>query len=834
MRNRLLLRFFLCCCIVATIIPLSYARRCRDLEKWCCALNALKCTGVRVNCLYPHITSEHEVTRETIIERISELHVTMESKLDLLDSKVDELFPFITSEHDLTRETIIDRISELHVTMESKLDLIDAKIDELSKQIGGISCGATLIDGGTIYIPGLYKVTASENVSIEVDSNNVTIDLCEKTLSGVPTSALPIIKILGGHENITIKNGALNGNDKNNDGILLGSNTRDVFVEDIRFINCDNGITFNEAKNGKATNCYFDNCNKAVVLNDTECCIFKCCDTSSCKEAGFALTNSSFNKFKMCEAISTGDDNSEKGATAFSSSDGAGNLFLQCVAEGTFKEDSNFCKNATGFLLKSQEKETKIIDCIVNSTKCVVSDDEDGLANARGIHLDMLLKDQGEESKICEKAYGSDLYSASWSPNSEYIAIGGESGFGSANALYVLNAKDADFGIVAFNTEVSITETTEVKWSPNGQFLAAGTKGEGANGVFIYEFNSKAGDINDRLERKVFFFADMEIVLGIDWSPDGQYLAILYLEDDKRSVKVAVLSFDGEDVQLLDTSFPAKYEAELPPSEIDPFIGDLSFSPDGKKIAVVLNAKGEDDKPALILYDFNPLAEYILDLTRNETLDDFDKVHTVDFSPIGCLDYFIAVGGKNFIKVMHLRGSVGSFVTERDLTDVTALRWSTNGKYLLVTRIGSNVRIYEFNFSNTTNMLDKKIELNNGGGISPISCDWSPSGRDFVTVSSVSTATADEKNIFVYEVGNVPQRCVVERNKVCNTTGGLCGIGIEGAGGENCIVKNEGYENNINFSWGIFNHFVDGLNKNPKMLDNISVPPYFSSLIVNS
>ena len=85
----------------------------------------------KVDELFSFITSEHEITRATIITRIAQLHVTMESKLDLIDSKVEELFPHITSEHDITRETIITRIAELHVTMESKLDLIDSKVEEI-------------------------------------------------------------------------------------------------------------------------------------------------------------------------------------------------------------------------------------------------------------------------------------------------------------------------------------------------------------------------------------------------------------------------------------------------------------------------------------------------------------------------------------------------------------------------------------------------------------------------------------------------------------------------------------------------------------------------------
>jgi len=724
-----------------------------------------------------------------------------------------------------------------------------------ARKKGDVCCPTTVADE-IIREPGVYKIEENENVYIEVDSSDVTIDLCCKTVSGIPTSALPIITVLSGYENITIKNGTLDGSDKINDGIVLEENTNFIRVENVDFLNCCNGIIFDgangEIKNSQLTDCSFTCCNEAASIDNAKNCLIKNCAASHCKESGFVLTNSSYNLIASCETKKIGNDNPEKHATAFSSSDGTGNLFLQCTTEGTFKGASEFCKKATSFLLNDQEKETKIINCIANSTNCI------GDGNAYGIHLAMTLKDEEDSKK--RRAYEKNLYTVSWSPNAEHIAIGGETtdfGIGEKR-LYILNAKDKYLGAVAatdIDPALPVETTVDnAAWSPNGQFLGTGistTAPQSYLGAFIiYKFNADAADPNDRLQA-MFSLTDppgfdIYTVLGIEWSPDNKWIAILSLQRERKILILTILHFDGENATIKENIEVGTYQQALT-SGISPFIGDLSFSVDGKKIAVVINPNpyGTGNKPTLQIYEFNPLATQPLTLTTSKDLLDltFTAARSVDFSPTACLGkYFIAVGGQNQIKLFSLEEANLTLIAQTSITElhVSSVKWSPDGKYLLEAGMIAegafipHVKIFEFKpLENSIYMrLEQKISIELTGEF-PVSCDWSPSGKHIITVSSNDDQNPEE-NIYIYEVGNVPEKCVLANNNVCNTTGGLCGIGIAGASGENLIMENKGYENNINFSWGVFNHFVNGLNNDPKILDNISVPLYFSGQRIKS
>jgi len=712
--------------------------------------------------------------------------------------------------------------------VEKNKDLNEETKDKLDK--------ITDVDLIPITRPGIYfpgDRAGSGDISIVIASDDVIIDLCGQTIPRDTISDIPIIVILDGYENITIRNGTLVGNDKINDGIFLEGSAI-VSIENMRIVNCKNGIGIKEATQVKVRNCIFEDCNQAVALSDTQVCTFTYCEATNCKEAGFTLTSSSYNTFKSCKALSTGNgENTEKSATAFSSSDGTGNIFFQCTAEGTFKENSHFGYNATGFLLNPQERGTKIIDCIANSTQCA------GNGNAYGVHLDMVLKNEDDVETIHRIWRNENLYGVSWSPNSEYIAVGGEI-LASHHNLAVLDAKSKHLGIVATEL-IPETRFDEIKWSPNGQFLATSVSQKNPLSnigiVAIYEFDANAAKKDDRLKLIFYTFTsltNMYFTFGIDWSPDGKYLAILYVHTN-RETHLALLHFDRGKTAIIEDIKVAAY-APLPIPPIDPFIGDVSFSPDGKKIALVHNAYNESEA-AIVVYRFNPFAnifleENILQLEEGERLPDFNKVQTIDFSPIACSErYFIAVGGQNKTKIFSLAADLTP-ITEKELADVNALKWSTNGKYVLAVGGDHRAMIYEFNYSESQSSLDRKISITHEGE-KPFSCDWSPDGKNIIVVSSVDPQNL-KQNIFIYEVGNVVEKCIIKNNIVSNTTGGLCGLGIEGAGGENLIMNNKGYENNINFSWGIYNHFIAGLDYNPKKLDNISVPLYFSGLAVKS
>jgi len=79
----------------------------------------------------------------------------------------------------------------------------------------------------------------------------------------------------------------------------------------------------------------------------------------------------------------------------------------------------------------------------------------------------------------------------------------------------------------------------------------------------------------------------------------------------------------------------------------------------------------------------------------------------------------------------------------------------------------------------------------------------------------------------IFDVAHVPTKCMIKNNDVAISSGGLCGIGIEGAAARNLIIKNMCYENDINVSAGVFNTFIEGLLGSPANdAQNFAVPPY--------
>ena len=115
----------------------------------------------------------------------------------------------------------------------------------------------------------------------------------------------------------------------------------------------------------------------------------------------------------------------EKSAVGFKSTSGKGNLLKECVAEGTTKTAGDFGYNAVGFLLngsetKEGETESKIVDCVVNSSDTTLTVS----CAAYGIQLDSVLKPNPLDDYI-EESRSSRQYAASWSPKLNFIAVGG-------------------------------------------------------------------------------------------------------------------------------------------------------------------------------------------------------------------------------------------------------------------------------------------------------------------------------------------------------------------------------------------------------------------------
>jgi len=223
---------------------------------------------------------------------------------------------------------------------------------------------------------GSYHIIENMCGNIIVAASNVIINLNGFTLAGDNN---PIINVACCCRNVVIKNGAISGNGCNN-GICVQQGAKGVKIENIHILNCNNGLKFCGGscyiKCCKVENCLFTCCDKGVVFNCVMKCMLKNCKACCCNISGFELACSKFNIIQECIALGVGSVNPTQISVGFLSNNGEGNLFDSCIAEGTYNGNSE--GQAFGFLLEGEEIESKIINCLANSTKTVF--DADGIA----------------------------------------------------------------------------------------------------------------------------------------------------------------------------------------------------------------------------------------------------------------------------------------------------------------------------------------------------------------------------------------------------------------------------------------------------------------------
>jgi len=317
-----------------------------------------------------------------------------------------------------------------------------------------------------------------------------------------------------------------------------------------------------------------------------------------------------------------------------------------------------------------------------------------------------------------------------------------------------------------------------VEWSPRGNFLAVGLLSNGTGEVLVYRFDPLA-DSSSRLSL-VDSLNLGGAAYGLSWSPDGRYLSMVL--DGSDSLEVRVFIFDGVNGfgSLLGS---ATLGVTITTQKI-------SFSPDGK--ILLFSDTGTAD---LFVYRFDPaLAPNALQLAASKDLAalSFSFPTIARFSPISFGGkYFILVGdpttpGK--IGVFSFDGQSiisGPLDTKDHGGDIFDLRWSPNGKYIILVggagTGGFEIRVFSFDGSQLT------LEASGDHPLYALSVDWSPSGNYVV-----ATGAPVANNIQIFDVANVCSKNVIENNKISNCQGGLGGIGIEGASATNLIIKNIG------------------------------------------
>ena len=770
----------------------------------------------------------------------SELLVTIESKVDFLEppletvsSKLDianDLFATVESRIDVavgpTLEDVNSKVDVAYiesVSIESKLDqwigplseTIASKTDVLQNTLTSqvtevenllISKGGIISTGqNDITKEGVYKLGANTIGNISIQTSDVIVDLCGFTL--FHDSGNSVIDIDPNLENIEIVNGKIDGTSSAVDGILVREGNELVIIEDIRIFDCDYGMTFSgtSGDNIKACeikNCQMRLCTKGVRAEYLIKSLFENCHALNCVETGFDLIYSEYNVFDSCFALETQGFDLNTRAIGFSSSKGRGNLFRECVAEGTSKTASYFCNGAIGFLLTgtqdAMEQETKIVNCIANSSFV-----ETGTGGAFGIYVEPVLIGGSDlaDDLVVQEDYDNDVLSVAWSPNSRYLALGGSSSLVTTTQELVVAYFDgsslADIAEFEYSDIIN-----SVDWSPTGTCFYLAIGGENASKeVEVVSFDGSNISSVDT------FNHDVDIS-SVSWSPDGTYLA--YGSDVNASgQEVGVLYFDGSSLSAITTAT----------FEYNENITSVDWSPDGKYLAVGAGVGTTE----VGVFSFNGSILSLID-----TFDHDARVNSVAWSPDGkCLAYGSNDTSGEEVGILYFDGLSlsGPIAVFQHSEDVRFVSWSPDGKYLVLVSEGtsdSEVEVLAFNPSSgsvsTALTSVKRYEADNN----VYAVDWSPDGR-YIAIGVDSAATYE---VEIFNVMDTPSGCVIDDNKACSGVGSTQGsMGVLGSG-DNVYTRNIGYNNNANFNKALYNRSGDVLQNTPNYYDNIWLPGF--------
>ena len=728
--------------------------------------------------------------------------VSIESKLDQwigpLSETIDSTVDLLNLELVSIESKLDQWIGPIFETVESKVDILSSGVASLPDKV--LSKGEIVQDCPyNITTGGMYTVTGNLNCCITINADDVILDLGGFTVYCDDGNA--VVEVVSGHENIEIMNGKLKSNypTSNTDGLLIGDGCEFVKVEDVKIFSCDLGISCTGTVSSNVKSCLFSDCSmqaskKGVAGTYMIKNVFKHCQAFNCIETGFDLTYSEFNIFDKCEALEAQGTDPDTRAIGFSSGRGRGNLFRECVAEGTSKTGSsnNFCKGAYGFLLTGtqdeMETETKIINCVANSSFV-----ETGTGGAFGIYVEpTYIGDADLSSNLVTSFESRDNIRGnglSWSPNGNYLAVGNSYG---VEILYFdgVSLVEIDFYANAYNVNA-------VSWSPDGNYLAVGR--DDGDEIEIYSFDGSSLTKEDgRL---------IGYVRSIVWSPDGNY--------------IASSAGDYLDVWSFDRTTSSLSASPLDSYDSGSLIFRVEWSPDGKYI--VLGNGSLDTSGSVIVLSFDGKNLSVIDSASHD-----DRVNKVDWSPGG---KYIAIAGYTesvddiAIRIFYFDGGPLSLVASKAYgsSDVVAgLSWSPDGKYIVVSfsfqSDDKDLIILRFDGASLTEVGD----FDHGSAL--WIADWSGSGR-YVAVGGDDSI--GDGHIRIFEVMESPSGCLIDGNKVCNGSGSWQGsVGILGSG-DNVYLRNVGYNNDANFNKALYNRAGDALQNQVNYYDNIWFPGFY-------
>jgi dipeptidyl aminopeptidase/acylaminoacyl peptidase len=717
---------------------------------------------------------------------------------------------------------------------------INEKVKELNTSIHTISldligCAATpLFAPTTITVPGNYVLcnTIAGNVTIAAD--DVQLDMAGFSIINGSGTALSI----GAHKRIYIFNGIATGDT----GIDI-SGAQEIKICDMQVCDCiTTGIIATSAKQLVLDHCNVSDALTGLQLQDSTCCTLQKCSFTANQEAVLCtnVTNSAFQECTATNATLGGysfvasTNNCIRGSTVttvgnsaimsntygFMSSNGSGNVFEQCSLQGIVTGATADGVYATGFLLTGSESCSKIIDCTCsnNSTSSL------GQATPYGI---LLTPVADTLTTVTQTAFSTtatvSAFAAAWSPDSRYLAVGGErSGSGTSTDPYVT------LRIYYFDTvlnTLTLVSTQDhgaaiyaVQWSDDQRFLAIG--GDRNSNLCnttathrVYMFNQYSNQLVEVAH------ADFgATVYSVAWNHLGSSIAVGGQPNAGKSI--AIYSFNPYSMQLV-LATTADHGAA---------VRSVDWSADDAYLAIAGDISAIDANTHRV-YSFVPSPAA---LTVSASANFGANLNAIAWANEGINNYcYLAVGGQT--NGGSIQAAVYSFTpspaalvqttaTANPGATVYSVSWASNYNYLALSgesSAGITTRTYLFSRAATA-ALTQLASATNDATVTSVS--WSPDGR---MLASVNDITTDNQEIRIQRALSFPQNNIITGNIIfCSNSGASCprGVGISGSSIANVITHNLVYNaaSPYQFVPNIFDGTADGT---PSPLQNV----YFAS-----
>lgn len=779
-----------------------------------------------------------------ITETILDTSETINENLNVLQSQADAIV--------MSEMTLVDKTTTLNnstISAETKIEKLASTTDQILEETcdslsliedinATILINNSLIDqlltcsthsirsSQTITEPGNYCVAQSFVGTVTIAISNVFLDLNGHRISNPGGTT---IAINSGLNLITITNGALGAAAT---GISIGNGVTNLDIVNVDILDCTSsgingvGTTANPISRLRLTDCLVRNASSGIgiqfnnltnsqinsceiALSTTGAQLTNCSDmqidSSTANHnlvAGFSLITSSTNTFSNCEALGNGFASTD-GSYGFISNNGLGNIFQNCIADGTTTTTTNFNSIVAGFALTGSEMCSKIVGCEGCNTTgpSATSIVNTATITASGIPYGIVL--QGTLTQLTQLTSvneGGQVASVNWSPDGKYLATAGDvvGSPASTTRIYQFNPSQGTLNLIARANHGSTL--LSVNWSPDGKYVATGgLLGSGAT-TRVYQFDQTTNSLT------LITSIDNGTVTSVNWSPNGKYLATGHTFSPSGTIRV--YQFDPL-TKTLNLVANVNHGAT---------VSSVNWSPDGNYLAI---GGSVSSGATTRVYQFNATAG---SLSLIVSVNDVSTINSVNWSPDG--NYLATGGNAAGAPTATTRsylfnkgtGSLTLIANANDGSTVSSLNWSPDNKYL-ATSNSTSTNVYQF--KPVTGNLSIITSASHGSTL--FSVNWSPDGTHLSVGGTVSSgASTRVYNAIQFPTNNIIQNNVTYCNLVATATQ-ITGVGISGSNIANLIIENTSYNNAFNYQFvtlpGIYNPLFNYL---PSPLQNIS------------